>query len=139
MQRPFQHQLISKNIYLLQKRYEKKLSDGRLDESTFLRNNTLSNQPARITPFGRKAPLAPKTANALSHKILNFENWEESQENKPFSDNKKEEKTGLQFLNKLKLQPTPKGTLIRATPVSEAMQTYNWLFEKSGRYPLSTD
>jgi|JI9StandDraft_1071089.scaffolds.fasta_scaffold364674_1 hypothetical protein len=69
----FHYQNINKNIYCVQKQYEKRLVDGRLDESTFLKNNNVSNQPAmRLTPFGRKAPLAPKTANALSHRILNF-------------------------------------------------------------------
>jgi|688.fasta_scaffold2205881_2 hypothetical protein len=26
--------------------------------------------------------------------------------------------------------------LIRATPMSEAMEMYNWLYEKKNRYPL---
>jgi hypothetical protein len=42
-------------------------------------------------------------------------------------------------LNKVKLHPTPKGTLIRATPVSEAMEAYNWLFDKLERFSLSKE
>lgn len=131
MKRFFHCQNISKNIYFVQRQYEKKLTDGKLDESTFLKNYANSNLPGiRLTPFARKAPLAPKNYHGLSHRILTFDNWEEGQENKGFLDNKKDEKAGLQFLNKVKMHPTPKGTLIRATPVSEAMETYNWLFEK---------
>ena len=90
LKRLFRHQNVAKNIYLAQKVYENKLVDGRLDESTFLKGTATSHQPVRLTPFGRKAPLAPKTTTSLSHKILNFENWEESQENKPHSENKKD-------------------------------------------------
>ena len=46
---------------------------------------------------------------------------EEGQENKAFADNKKDEKGGVKLFNKLKLQPTPKVALIRATPMSETM------------------
>ena len=77
LKKVFHSQCISKHIYLVQKLYEKGLGDGRLDESTFFRGNNVSHQPVgRITPFGRRAPLAPRTANALSHRVLNFENVE---------------------------------------------------------------
>lgn len=36
-----------------------------------------------------------------------------------------------------RLKPTPKGVLIRATPMSEAMEMYNWLYEKANRHPSS--
>lgn len=64
---------------------------------------------------------------------------EEGQENKAFADNKKDEKGGVKLFNKLKLQPTPKVALIRATPMSEAMMNYNWLFDKSGHYSLTKE
>lgn len=50
---------------------------------------------------------------------------------------KKDEKGNLKLFSKLKLQPTPKANLIKATPMSEAMQNYNWLFDKSGHFSLS--
>lgn len=138
MRRVFLQQNVAKNIYLVQKIYEKKVTDGRLDESTFLKGNAASNQPVRVTPFGRKAPLAPKTTASLSHKILSFENWDEGQENRVFTEtSKKDEKGNMQFLSKLKFHPTPKAALIRATPMSEAMQNYNWLFGKVGHSCLS--
>lgn len=64
---------------------------------------------------------------------------DEDQQNKTSASNKKDEKGGLKLFSKLKLQPTPKGNPIRATPMSEAMLNYNWLFDKSGRYPLTKD
>jgi hypothetical protein len=79
--RPFSHSHIQKNIYIIQKLYSKKLNDNLLDESTFLRvNTTVSNQPIRITPFGRKPIFAPRNIPALSHKILTYDLLE--QENK---------------------------------------------------------
>ncbi len=40
------------------------------------------------------------------------------------------------LLQRLKIHPTPKTTLIRATPMSEAMQMYNWLYDMKNRHPL---
>lgn len=68
----FHYHNLSKNVYVIQKIYEKKLTEDKLDESTFLRGAAISNKPIKLTPFGRRAPLAPKVAPALSHKILNF-------------------------------------------------------------------
>ena len=103
----------------MQKIYQKKILDGRLDESTFLKDSNQSEKrPARVTPFARKAPLAHKTASNLSHKILSFDNCDMGQENRVFADNKTDEKSNLQLFSKLKLHPTPKTTLIKATPMS---------------------
>ncbi len=35
--------------------------------------------------------------------------------------------------------PTPKGMLIKATPMSEAMEMYNWVYEKYKNIKLKTD
>ena len=119
LKKVFSHQNTSKNMYLVQKIYQKKIGDGRLDESTFLKeSNQSERRPARVTPFARKAPLAHKTASNLSHRILSFDNCEMGQENRAFAENKKDEKANLQFFSKLKLHPTPKTTLIKATPMS---------------------
>ena len=79
LKKVFSHQNVGKNVYLVQKVYEKKTVDGRLDESIFLKEHNPSNQPPRLTPFARKAPLAPKNNFNLSHKLLNFESMEEDQ------------------------------------------------------------
>ena len=134
--RPFSPAHIQKNIYILQKLYSKKLNDHLIDESTFLRaNTTVSNQPIRITPFGRRPIFAPRNIPALSHKILNYDLLE--QENKSELSNRNKEEKNFSILNKLKNHPTPKTNLIRATPMSEAMEMYNWLYEKKNKYPLS--
>lgn len=41
---------------------------------------------------------------------------------------------GMKVLQKLKNRPTPKTALIRATPMTEAMQMYNWLYDMRGRH-----
>ena len=65
-----------KNIYILQKMYEKKINEYRIDESTFLKGAVTSVMPVRMTPFGRRGVLAPRQPQALSHRILSFENAE---------------------------------------------------------------
>jgi hypothetical protein len=50
--------------------------------------------------------------------------------------NQHEEQGSFGVLQRLKIHPTPKTTLIRATPMSEAMQMYNWIYDMRGRHPL---
>jgi hypothetical protein len=40
----------------------------------------------------------------------------------------------MKVLQRLKNRPTPKTALIRATPMTEAMQMYNWLYDMRGRH-----
>lgn len=66
----------------------------------------------------------------MSHRVLNYEKCDDSNS----EGESTETSTGSGLFKNLTLTKTPYSTLIKMTPMSQAMQMHNWVLQKSNYY-----
>eukprot|EP00919_Chromeraceae_sp_WS-2016_P021511 GHVR01050825.1.p1 GENE.GHVR01050825.1~~GHVR01050825.1.p1 ORF type:complete len:162 (+),score=6.78 GHVR01050825.1:2152-2637(+) len=128
--------------------YQKKLdfnfgrSIEQIDERHFLKNRINANlDNLRFTPFGCKVALNSNAKNTknLSFRVLDYEG--NADNSKTIEDNKQHDNNCIKLIKRFKEMPTPNTPkmLLKATPMTQAMQVYNWLFEKSKFFPITKE
>jgi hypothetical protein len=116
------------NTYkILDIHYQKILKVEDVDLRFFVKDRKSVITPSKFTPFQKQGQtykhLNPH-AQMFSHRVLDFENILERKTADPFVP-----KTGIDFQRMLQ-SPYQMKHVVPATPMTSAMELYNWLFER---------
>lgn len=148
----FDYNLIASNTRKLESYYQKQLAADDLDERFYLKERK-ANTPGKFTPFAKqgaanklsfltKAPQTqtPQQYQKLSHQVLQEKNDAEQTKRVYHSHrvlnyevaenvNIRSNLNEIKFTNKV-IPQSPYTRLMPATPMTTALEMYNWLNEK---------